>query len=178
MQADTVVRYHSKTMATSTRSCPGCGLTAPQSELSYDRKFNASPECWSLFETVIAAEFQDAVLFGRAHQLTVDAYAVQHAGGRHPDKSVDIHLVGLHLVFDKGVAPTEVPRRLQKLAGLVVAWPHFETPSGRSALTVGDVANAGGQFETHARLVQAWASEVWSNWRHHHPAVRLLAKDL
>ncbi len=32
------------------------------------------------------------VLFGRVHQLTVDTYAVQHAGGLHPDKSVTVHL--------------------------------------------------------------------------------------
>ena len=50
----------------------------PLSERTYDRKFYASAECWSLFEEVLAAEFQNPVLFGQAHQLTVDSYAVQH----------------------------------------------------------------------------------------------------
>ena len=40
----------------------------------------------SLFEEVLAAEFQNPVLFRQIHQLTVDTYAVQHAGGQHPDR--------------------------------------------------------------------------------------------
>jgi hypothetical protein len=165
-------------MITPARTCPGCGLELALSGLSYDRKFNASPECWALFETVLAAEFQSPAIFGRAHQLTVDAYAVQHAGGIHPDKSVAVHLAGLHLVFDKGVAPTDVPRRLQKLASIVTAWPHFELPAKCATLTVGDVAAAKGVTEEHVRLVHAWASDVWLNWRQHHPAIRVLAKDV
>ena len=39
-------------MALEMRTCPGCGLEMPRSERSYDRKFNASAECWSLFEEV------------------------------------------------------------------------------------------------------------------------------
>ena len=80
-----------------TTTCPGCGLELAAGTQGYERKFNASAECWSVFEEVLAKEFQSAPLFGQVHQLTVDAFAVQHAGGRHPDKSVCIHLVGLHL---------------------------------------------------------------------------------
>lgn len=88
----------------------------PPSRRSYDRKFNASAECWSLFEEVIAAEFQNPVLFAQVHQLTMDAYAVQHAGGQHPDKPVCIHLVGLYLMLERGVTPMEVPPLQQRLA--------------------------------------------------------------
>lgn len=103
-------------MALQARTCPGCGLEMPPSRWSYDHKFNASAKCWSLFEEVIAAEFQDPVLFAQVHQLTADAYAVQHAGGRHPDKSVCIHLVGLYLMLERSVAPMEVPPLQQRLA--------------------------------------------------------------
>ncbi len=34
----------------------------PVTGRAYDRKFHASAECWSLFEEVLAAEFQNAVL--------------------------------------------------------------------------------------------------------------------
>src|SRR5438093_4006756 len=64
-----------KAIATST--CPGCGLEMPTGSRTYNRKFNASAECWSVFEDVLAKEFQSAFLFGQVHQLTVDAYAVQ-----------------------------------------------------------------------------------------------------
>lgn len=155
-------------------ACPGCGLEAPASGLAYDRKFHASAECWALFEQAIAAEFQNAVLFGRAHQMTVDAYAVQHAGGRHPDKSVCIHLAGLCLAFDRAVAPVHVPKWRQRIAAATTDWPHLEPPPRRDgARTVRDVATASDP-EAHVAAARAWASEVWEAWRQHHAAARLL----
>jgi hypothetical protein len=148
------------------RICPGCGMRMPLSERVYDGKFNASPECWSVFTEVIGAEFSDAVLFGQVHQLTVDAYAVQHAGGRHPDKSVDIHLGGLYLVLERGLAPTSVPPQLQRLA-VLETWPHFEPPVARGSVTVLDVPLA----DSHADAVRAWAKEVWQTWSAHHAAI-------
>lgn len=66
--------------------------------------YNMSAECWDLYTEVLATEYSNAFLFGQIHQLTVDTYAVQHAGGPHPDKSVDIHLSGLYLALQKGIA--------------------------------------------------------------------------
>jgi len=71
--------------------------------------FNASPECWMVFTEVLEAEFSNAVLFGQVHRLTVDAYAVQHAGGPHPDKSIAVHLSGLHLMPSKASVPQRSP---------------------------------------------------------------------
>ena len=155
-------------------ACPGCRLEQPPGGLSYDRKFNASAECWALFEQLLAKEFQSAVLFARAHQLSVDAYAVQHAGGAQPDKSVDIHLAGLCLVFEDGLAPVSVPPMLQRIAGAVDTWPHLAPPSHRTgALTVRSVVLAPDP-DAHVLMVRAWASEVWETWRPHHAAVRAL----
>jgi len=158
------------------RTCPGCGLELPVGERGYDRKFHASAECWSVFEEVLAAEFQNAVLFGQVHQLTVDTYAVQHAGGRHPDKSVCIHLAGLYLVIERKVPPVEVPPRLQRLAGRA-SWPHLDPPEERASLTVRDVALAGSP-ETHALRVKEWSAQVWRAWSPHHDVARDLARDL
>ena len=164
------------TPALQMRSCPGCGLEMPLSQRVYDRKFHASAECWSVFEEVLAAEFQNSVLFGQAHQLTVDAYAVQHAGGNHPDKSVCVHLVGLHLVLERSVAPVDVPRRLQRLASRAT-WPHLEPPEEQACLTVCDVALADSP-QTHALRVREWATQVWQAWSAHHDIARDLARDL
>ena len=157
-------------------SCPGCGLAMPLSERVYDRKFHASAECWSVFEEVLATEFQNVVLFGQVHQLTVDTYAVQHAGGEHPDKSVCIHLTGLYLVLERGILPVEVPPRLQLLARRT-SWPQLDPPSDRTSLTVFDVALADSPL-LHASLVRQWAAEVWRNWSQHHHVVHDLAKEL
>ena len=148
--------------------CPGCGLVMPASErASYDGRFNASPECWMVFTEVIGAEFDNAVLFGQVHQLTVDAYAVQHAGGPHPDKSVAVHLTGLYLVIERGVPATSVPPLLQRLATNVREWPHFEPPAISWSLTIFDVAMA----DDHVAAVREWSGEVWRGWAAHHPAI-------
>lgn len=148
----------------------------PAGERVYDRKFHASAECWAVFEEVLAAEFQDAVLFGQVHQLTVDSYAVQHAGGRHPAKSVCIHLVGLHLMLERNAAPVDVPPRLRRLARRTT-WPHLDPPAKRASLTVQDVALAG-STRTHVLRVREWAAEVWRSWSAHHEVARGLAGEL
>ena len=148
----------------------------PLSDRSYDRKFNASAECWSLFEEVLAAEFQNPALFGQVHQLTVDTYIVQYAGGQHPDKSVCIHLVGLHLMLERRVPLVKVPPLHQHLASRA-SWPHLDPPKVRASLTVFDVALADSP-QTHALRVREWAGQVWRAWSPHHNVARELAKDL
>lgn len=163
-------------MALQMRTCPGCGLDMPLSERSYDRSFHASAECWSVFEEVLAAEFQDALLFGQVHQLTVDTYAVQHAGGGQRDKSVCVHLVGLHLVLDRSVAPVKVAPYLQRLASRR-SWPSLDPPRQRASLTVCDVALAGSP-QMHVRRVREWAADVWRTWTPHHDVARELAAEI
>ena len=155
-------------------TCPGCGLETPSGSPAYDGYFNTSPGCWRVFGDVLAAEFQDGVLYGRIHQLSVDAYAAQHAGGPHPDKSVCVHLVGLHLVLKQSLPPMRAAARLRRLLGSVSSWPHLAPPSVRGPLTVRDVA-AAQTAEEHASCVREWATQVWNAWQPHHEAVAALA---
>jgi hypothetical protein len=155
-------------------TCPGCGLRMPVSDRTiYEGYYNASPECWGVYTEVLGAEFGNAVLFGQVHQLTVDAYAAQHPGGIHPDKSVAVHLTGLHLVLDRGVAPTSVARQLQSLALTIREWPHFTPPADRGRLTVCDVALSD-DADGHIKSVREWAGLVWRAWGQHHGAVAAL----
>ena len=151
--------------------CPGCGLTMPLRPAAVNPGYyNASPECWSVYTEVIGAEFSSAPLFGSAHQLSVDTYAVQHAGGPHPDKSVDVHLSGLYLVLERGVAPTSVPPLLQHLVTVVKEWPHFQPPNVTGCLTCLDVALA----DDHIATVRAWATGIWKAWSAQHDAIAKL----
>jgi hypothetical protein len=155
--------------------CPGCALVMPAGNaIRYDGYFNASAECWSVFTEVIGREFSNAVLFGQVHQLTVDAYASQHAGGRHPDKSVNIHLAGLCLVLDRGFAPTAVAPRLQALASAISAWPHLEPPAIAWSQTIFDVAIAG----DHIAAVREWSAGVWEAWSPQRDRVAALLQAL
>jgi len=158
-------------------ACPGCRLEMPRRPASQGHGYyNASTECWSVYTEVLGAEFSNAVLFGQVHQLTVDSYAVQHAGGSHPDKSVAVHLVGLHLVLERSVRPTQVPALLQTLASSVRAWPHFEPPPAQWSMTVFDVAVCGSASE-HAEAVRAWSASVWEAWAPEHSRIRDLANE-
>jgi hypothetical protein len=152
--------------------CPGCGLRMPRCpDAVYDGYFNTTPECWDVFTEVVGKEFGNAMLFGQVHQLTVDAYAAQHAGGNHRDKSVVVHLCGLYLVLDRGLRPTMVPRVFQRLAAMVRVWPHFSRPDAISEFTVFDVALAD-SIEDHTRLVREWAKFVWQSWSPYHQELK------
>ena len=156
-------------------TCPGCGLTMPRRDsLTVDATYyNTSPECWSVFTEVLAVEYSNAVLFGQVHQLTVDAYAVQHAGGPHPDKSVDVHLAGLYLTLVRGMNPPSVPPQLQQMVAVTKEWPHFAPPPAPQSITVFDVAMAATPGE-HAERVRQWSRMVWDAWAAHHDAVAAL----
>ncbi len=164
------------TLSGPVRTCPGCGLQMPLSERSYDGKFNASPECWALYEEVIAREYESPALFGQVHQLTVDTYAVQHAGGRHPDKSVCVHLAGLYLALERGLPSRHVPPLQQRLARRK-RWPHLAPPTRRTWPTVLDVVRADSP-EAHRARVREWAREVWQAWSTHHDTARELVAEI
>ena len=151
--------------------CPGCGLVMPVSDtVVYEGYYNTSPECWSVFTEVVGSEFNNVVLFGQAHQLTVDAYAAQHAGSAHPDKSVVIHLSGLYLVLERRVPATRIPQCHQRLANTVDTWPRFVAPGERGATTVFDVAMCDSP-EGHIQTVREWADGVWAAWAPYHADV-------
>lgn len=143
---------------------------------SYDGYYNTTPECWGVYTEVLGAEFSNAVLFGQVHQLTVDTYAVQHAGGPHPDKSVGVHLTGLYLVLDRGIPPMNVPRLLQELARQVEIWPHYPPPLERGPLTVFDIAMAS-SAEAHMHKSQDWARQLWNAWSAYHDPIAACAKQ-
>ena len=155
--------------------CPGCAVELAAGALPYRGYYNTSAECWSEYMHVLAVEYQDATLFEQVHQLTVDTYAVQHAGGIHPDKSVCVHLVGMQLVLERDFKPTDVPARLQQLSAATAIWPHFEPPSARTLLTAHDIVKAKSARE-HAQIVRSWAEQNWAAWAVHHAAIAGLAE--
>jgi len=140
--------------------------------------YNASAECWDLYTEVLATEYSNAFLFGQIHQVTVDAYAVQHAGGPHPDKSLDVHLFGLYLSFEKGIRSPYVPPLLQRLVAAIEVWPHYEPPVERVTLNVFDVAMCD-SVEDHICVVREWGRAVWACWAGYHGEVaRLISHHL
>jgi hypothetical protein len=126
--------------------------------------------CWRLYGDVLAREFEHPELFA-FHQLTVDAYAVQHPGRpeRRSIQSVAVHLMTLALWLDRGADP----RAGSALHKRVVSRPEYvwlEPPQPNGTLTVADVHRAATR-EQHTNAVWAWARDVWQAWEVHHLTV-------
>jgi hypothetical protein len=101
-------------------ACPGCRMKMPPDEsAAYDGYYDCSPECWGVYSEVLGQQFSNAIVFSHVHQLTVDAYALQHAGGKHKDKSVVIHLCGLHAAGVEKIPQMQIAGQLQKIASRV-----------------------------------------------------------
>ena len=73
--------------------CPDCGLTLPGSADPHPRS-NTSEACWQLYGEVAAHEAANVAVLGRLHQLTVDTYPAQHAGGSAARIGVAFALIG------------------------------------------------------------------------------------
>jgi hypothetical protein len=159
-----------------TTTCPGCQLELPHDASAvYTGDFNTTPECWLLFTQVLGVEYSNVVAFAHAHQLTVDTYAVQHAGGPHPDKSIDVHLSGLHCILNLELPPAMISRIRQQLAQSVQEWPHYPPPTDRSPLTVQDVVDAD-SIQAHIDGVNKWAAAVWDTWSAYHSRIADLVR--
>jgi hypothetical protein len=138
----------------------------------------SAPGCWLLYSEVLAREYGD-FRFTPAHQLTVDAYAVQHPGvpERRSAQSVAIHLVGLCLSLERCRGPAELPRLRQRLARPKRVFPWLAPPPSVGELTVVDVHGAGTP-EAHRAVVDRWARSAWEAWSLHHAQVRAWADEL
>ena len=174
-------RYAATTMSTSditgrTSLCPGCRLQMPVDDRSvYDGYYNCSSECWEIYGELLGQQFSNAVIFGHVHQMTVDSYALQHAGGPHPNKSIAIHLAGLYASFELGVHQMQIPRLLQRLADTINHWPEYSPPHSCGPLKAFEVALADDPLE-HIARVKKWSSFVWAAWSAHHDSIAELVE--
>jgi hypothetical protein len=159
--------------------CPGCRAAVPDlAEMREHPHIGSAPGCWLLYSEVLAREYGD-LRYTPAHQLTVDAYAVQHPGlpGRRTAQSVAIHLVGLCLSLERGRGALELPRLRQGLAPPKRVFPWLAPPDSLGEVTVADV-HAAETPEAHRATVDRWARSAWEAWSLHHAQVRAWADQL
>jgi hypothetical protein len=168
-----------------TTTCPGCGLRLPAGGVAPDPRRNASPECRQVYGEVQGIALNHLELARDLRQLTVDAYAAQHAprevGGDLPAISVAYAVVGLHLALDRGLSGLEVRAAHQRMGRPDPSWPRLPAPARTGAMTVFDVAAAGamvGSVAGHAEAVRAWTAAVWQAWAAEHATVAALADRL
>ena len=95
------------------------------------------------------------------HQYVVDAWAAQHADEHTKPIGLAFALVGLYLGVEKNVSGREVQRAHMRLARRKRAWPPFDLPSDRGAMTAIEVmaAPAGPRRD---EAIRAWCAAVWA----------------
>lgn len=136
------------------------------------RYIRSIAECWGCFCTVLAREYEDPVIFGAVHQLTVDAYAAQHPVGQ-PAKSLISHLVSLFSILERGNGQAAGPDAIKAFVESRQEFPTLSLPADLGPLTVADVA-ATLTPEDHRDTVRRWARQVWGSWSNEHPRIASL----
>ncbi len=152
--------------------CPSCGLAAVDTGGPRPAEHAASAACFDRYGQLLARSYSNAA-YRSAHQLVVDAYAAQHAGGtsRRQVQTVALCLMTLCLFVEDGVDPRNGPRLHQLMVQHRPAFTWLQPPPQRDLLTVADVLGAADAAE-HQRLVRDWAHQVWQAWQPHHLTVR------
>lgn len=154
------------------RDCPGCGLRLPMSEVPFDSRYNASPECWQLYGELTAYTvtrgYTDFI-----HQHLVDAYGAQHVREDARPIGVAFALIGLYLAFEKGYSGRQVQHMHMLLANRSKSWPRFTPPSHMGVLTVADVLQVQPGEPRDTMLLQ-WGQSVWDAWSNEHERVKSL----
>lgn len=154
------------------RPCPGCGLVATEASGPPPVEHTGSGACYALYGELLARSYGDPG-FRQVHQLVVDAYAAQHAGGtsRREIQTVALCLMTLALVIEHDVDPAEGPRLHKQMVRNRQPFRWLQPPPQRHLLTVRDVL-AARDMDEHARLVREWARQVWAAWAPHHATIQ------
>lgn len=155
-------------------TCFSCGGRFPAHDGATHATMLSSPGCWKAYGDVLAREYEDPLLFGRVHTLTVAAYALQHPGDvadRRAVQSVWVHFCALLLRIDEGAAEREITAAMKRLAGTRL--PPLPPRPARFDVTLADVRTE--SRESHAAGVERWADCAYRSWRAlREPAWRLL----
>jgi hypothetical protein len=159
------------------RACDGCGALVPDVDGPSHRYIGALPGCGAIFGEVTEREYGD-YRYARVHQLTVDAYCVQHPGIPSPQtiQSVAVHLIGLYLQLEHGLRPERVTAARQRAASGKRRFVWLEPPASLEEITVSYARDSQDPAE-HEERVREWARSAWEAWLPHHETVRRWAAD-
>ncbi|MEX1296190.1 MAG: DUF5946 family protein, partial [Candidatus Limnocylindrales bacterium] len=150
----------------------GCGAKRPAIDGPTHPYVGASSACWTQFGEVNWV--LPPTTFGR---LVVDAYMLQHPGvpERRSVQSVGVHLVGLCLVLEHGLAPGELSTMLQRILATPPEWRWLEPPAPNGELTIFDVAGALGTDDA-PDACERYVRSIWAAWAQHHDTVEAWAR--
>ena len=108
--------------------------------------------------------------------LTRAAYAAQHPGtpGRESLKSLGLHLLSVHFIFERGCDPARLQRVRQAAEDrLIEGFVWLDAPgelSDAAAVQVHSLLVAN-DLDPYPEAVRVWAASVWERWSPHHTTI-------
>jgi len=150
--------------------CPGCGIAVSDTAVPLGSRYNAAAECLNLYHELSANQLANRDS-GFSHQIAVDCFGGQHAGGCSKPITTVFSLVGLSLFLEYGKDGHGVQKAHMVLAKRKVSWPVLAAPAIHYATNVGHVMT-GADATTRARIMRDWAQCTWQAWRVHHEWIR------
>jgi hypothetical protein len=159
-------------------TCPDCNCKLAPVTSSKHPYLGGSASCWSLFNLILAREYSSPALMKSVHRLTVDAYAAQHPGRpeRRTIQSVWVHLAGLHLTLERGLAPEFALQVIGLLTKRTDALVWLEPSPFLGPVTVQNMIHI--PAAEHEEAVRRWARSVWDAWAAHHTAIHTICSEV
>lgn len=154
-------------------ACPGCGAQVKDLPGQPHPYIGAAAGCWEVYGQVLAKEYGEYGYPILTHHLTVDTYAIQHPGqpGRQSIQSVNVHLISLYLMLEKGFSNRQALAIIQQALKQARLFTWLEPPVPNGRVTVLDVVCAP-NLAAHTQIVDAWARDVWAAWSLYHERIR------
>ena len=152
-------------------TCFSCGATTPVSKTGATHRYMlSSPGCWEVFGEILNREYSD-MNYWKVHELTVDAYAIQHIGeeSKQTINSLNVHLLSLYGYFKGGKDIHQLHSIKQGAAQSRQGFKWLERPDNFGPYTVEDVIKAE-SAEEHKEIVEKWAEGAFSAWFNKHGA--------
>jgi len=146
-----------------TLPCLGCGGLFDAFDGPVHPYMASSPACWHTYGLILAREYNDTSLFGTAHRLTVDAYALQHPGDpgdRRANQSVHLHYVSLYMIFENGAPHNMATKALSILAK--TNFPKLPAAPKSFNYTAADFDLS--SSENHQQSALEWANSAFEAW--------------
>lgn len=158
--------------------CSGCGLRTEKSGGAVHKYLKSSPGCWANYGDVLVREYEKDE-YWVVHELTVDAYALQHSGKKCPQtiSSATVHLASLYSYFERGKRLNELHGVKKKIVKRKNSFIWLEPPEDLTAITVADILESKTASQ-HCLKIMEWAEYIFRKWELHYSTVaRILDLD-
>ncbi len=151
--------------------CVWCGLKTEKSAGAVHRYLESSPGCWAKYGELLAREYENYEYMS-VHELTVDAYALQHPGKESPQTigSIYIHLASLYSYFMFGRRISELSSIRKKMTRYKDTFVWLTPPEDLKAITVADILESKTAVQ-HCANVKKWAEYLFETWGIHHSKI-------